>query len=101
MQTSAPQNRTENEYNTAQEPRYEAVFVAQAPDYANVQRREIRSESYLVQHNVSPTLEKPIPKEAMQALSNAGARSGETARVQQIMVLYTDGRFETFRPAEQ
>lgn len=101
MQTSAPQNRTENEYNTAQEPRYEAVFVAQAPDYANVQRREIRSESYPVQHNVSPTLEKPIPKEAMQALSNAGARSGETARVQQIMVLYTDGRFETFRPAEQ
>ena len=42
--------------------------------------------------------ERPISAEAMQALNNAGVRMGDTARVQQIMVLYTDGRFETFRP---
>ena len=28
-------------------------------------------------------------------------RMGDTARVQQIMVLFTDGRFEAFTPADQ
>ena len=39
--------------------------------------------------------------EAIQALNNAGVRMGDTARVQQIMVLFTDGRFEAFTPADQ
>jgi len=52
-----------------------------------------------VPHPVSQ--ERPAVEDTVKSLGGMGAKITDTARVQQIMVLYTDGRFETFRPAEQ
>lgn len=100
---SEPQNKPETAPSQAQEPRYEAVLIAHAPEYPDKQPRGNQNQDS--NNNVSSQYnqprnnpERPISAEAMQALNNAGVRMGDTARVQQIMVLYTDGRFETFRP---
>ena len=85
-----------------QEPRYEAVWAAQAPDYdQRAQRQNRQPEAYQSSGAARGTHERPISAEAIQALNNAGVRMGDTARVQQIMVLFTDGRFEAFTPADQ
>lgn len=102
---SEPQDTQNPNQTSAHEPRYEAVLIAQAPDYDEHSIRGKQSQDS--QHNqfahqtgnARGTSERPITPEAMQALNNAGVRVADTARVQQIMVLYTDGRFETFRPA--
>lgn len=102
MQTSERQNPAINAIAEAKGPRYEAVYVAQAPDYANMERREKRPNEVAQAHTMAkPTNESPISAETMQALSNAGVRMTDGVRVQQIMVLYTDGRFESFRPSDQ
>lgn len=102
MQISEPQKTAAQTVQEVQEPRYEAVWVAQAPDYENRAQRPNRApDSYQQQNTPRQSNERPISAEAMQALSNVGVRVGDAARVQQIMVLYTDGRFETFKPAEQ
>ena len=104
IEISAPQNTPLSAPSTAQEPVFETVFIAQAPDYDTVGRNaNQRNEGRKPQTAPSrpPQPERSITDEAMQALSKAGARVSENARVQQIMVLYTDGRFETFKPAEQ
>lgn len=100
---SEPQIRPETTPSQAQEPRYEAVLIAHAPEYHDKQPRgnqnqEANSNPFAQQNPPRSNPERPISAEAMQALNNAGVRMGDTARVQQIMVLYTDGRFETFRP---
>lgn len=102
MQISEPQKAAAQPASEVQEPRYEAVWVAQAPDYDNRAPKPNRTQDMYQQQNPPrQSNERPISAEAMQALSNVGVRMGDTARVQQIMVLYTDGRFETFKPAEQ
>lgn len=103
-QISQPQNSPNQTVSQAQEPRYETVLIAQAPDYEDRQARpnqshEARSDRFVQQNGAGCNPERPISAEAMQALNNAGVKVADTARVQQIMVLYTDGRFETFRPA--
>lgn len=100
---SEPQIRHETTPSQAQEPRYEAVLIAHAPEYPDKQPRgnqnqEANSNPFAQQNPQRNNPERPISAEAMQALNNAGVRMADTARVQQIMVLYTDGRFETFRP---
>ncbi|MDE6497575.1 MAG: helix-turn-helix transcriptional regulator [Muribaculaceae bacterium] len=104
IEFSATQNAASPSPVAAQEPVYETVFIAQSPDYDSLgrssnQRSDVRKTQSAVSRAVQP--ERSISDEAMQALSKAGARVNENARVQQIMVLYTDGRFETFKPAEQ
>ena len=98
FKTSRPQKAEEKPASTAQEPRYEAVYIAQSPDYNNPPRKSNYNSA--APEAEKPANERPISAEAMQALSNAGARIADSARVQQIMVLYTDGRFETFTPAD-
>lgn len=93
FEVSKPQITPKKHTSAVQEPRYDTVYIAQSPDYKD----PARTTNY---ESATPTGDRPIPAEAMQALSNAGARIADTARVQQIMVLYTDGRFETFTPAD-
>lgn len=100
-QFSAGQKELANNSSTVHDPRYEAVLIAQAPDYAVKSARKTNQDVHTSQRETTIAHERPIPPEAMQALSNASTHSADAARVQQIMVLYTDGRFETFRPAEQ
>lgn len=106
MQFSQPQNQPISASGQVQEPRYETVLIAQAPDYDARQSRARQTTEaqprQFVQQNVSRgASERQISPEEMKALSSAGLRVGDAARVQQIMVLYTDGRFETFRPASE
>lgn len=103
IKTSQPQKTLDFTTQDIQEPKYEDVFIAQAPDYSEQSRNNNKtSEAYSPSHagNTPTTDERHLSSEAMQALNNFSARGSDSARVQQIMVLYTDGRFETFRPAE-
>ena len=101
-QISEPQKAPVPTPSEVQEPRYEAVWAAQAPDYdQRAQRQNRQPEAYQSSGAARGTHERPISAEAIQALNNAGVRMGDTARVQQIMVLFTDGRFEAFTPADQ
>ncbi|MDE6270199.1 MAG: hypothetical protein K2M12_05015, partial [Muribaculaceae bacterium] len=65
------------------------------------QQNEAQPRQFAPQNNPRGSSDRQISAEEMQALSSAGLRVGDAARVQQIMVLYTDGRFETFRPASE
>ncbi len=98
--TSEPQKNFNFTTNETHEPNYEAVFIAQAPDYDNNADRQSQHDVYKpAPHPVSQ--ERPAVEDTVKSLGCMGAKITDTARVQQIMVLYTDGRFETFRPAEQ
>lgn len=100
MKTSEPQKNFNFTPDEMHEPNYEAVFIAQAPDYDRNTGRQSQHNVYKpVPHPVSQ--ERPAVEDTVKSLGGMGAKITDTARVQQIMVLYTDGRFETFRPAEQ
>jgi len=93
-QISERQNALSKVYSNTQDSRYETLSAAQPSDY-DTQRQHVGQHQ---DSHVHMAKERSISAEAMQAV---GVRVADAARVQQIMVLYTDGRFETFRPADQ
>lgn len=102
IKTSEAQKDAQAHYSPAQSANSWAVGSMDSPSSGATAYR--RNETQTVHRQPEsaprPVLERPLPEEAMQALSNYGLREPDGARVQQIMVLYTDGRFQTFMPTD-